>query len=414
MDREKDLPYCANYAFCGNKISWRSSRQQKAEIRICAGSLECKRFQQRTNRSRKIKEKNEKMSRLEEEVQAIKSVLINTTDENVSKQALACNVLQSLCSNSVIPNAAELKTTKVALLKTTKAVLDLPVVREKIKTQFMCIRSKACAFTFIRNYLERNKNAMFERFLPITDLSKIASYSLLPNLLNDVLSSKIIQLPEKVKVLFCSSGDSEINAFKDQEPLKKKRKTSEEKDLKPGVMMMAQSALNSTPFYNQYAPKDNECLKHHLAGRVISCKVSLLSAFIKQRGTTPPSVLEMAFARENCVVMWGVPKFDIPQPLPSFTREKRLRKYTREELIDELKAQGCTPAQLVRLTTNHARIGYLDCLLTGRDDNIFRPNITVIESLQLRMNEFDNNSICEPGGWIESEIGETFIAPYIK
>lgn len=408
MDREKDLPLCANYAFCGNKISWRSSRQQNAEIRICAGSLECKRFQQRTNRSRKIKAKNAKINRLEEENKAIKSVLNNTADENISKQALACNVLQTLSSNLLISNAVKLKTQD----DDTKLVLDLPVASDNIKTQFLCVRAKSDAFTFILNYLERNKNAMFEKFFPISHLGLIAAYSSLPNLVSDVMSSKIVQLPDKVKILFCSSGDSETYASTVLEPLKKKKKTTKETDKNPGFMSMAQLALDNTPFFNQYAPTDNECLRHHLAGRIESCKVGLLSVFIQQRGTTP-SLLEMAFARKDCVVLWGMPKFDSPRVLPSYTKIKKLSKYTKKELLNELKAQKISPTQITRLTSNQARIGFLD----GKSfdsKNRFQPCVEIVESEQICMNEFDINSICLPGAWIYSDVGKAFIAPYIK
>lgn len=417
--RERNLPNCANYAYCGNKISWRSSRQTNAEIRICAGSLECKRFQQRTNRSRKVLARKAQLLKLEEEVNSMKTVITKDDDNKISKQAIACTVLQTLSSTNTNLDADNLETQDDEMMK--NLTVDLSVSRhvhgDEIKPQYMCVRAKADVFTFKMNYLKANKDAMLEEFLSVDNLGKIASYASLPSLVEDVNSSKIVQLPEKLNILFCSSGTAEIYAT--TEPQKKKRKTKVGTNHKAGTMEKAKDALINTPFYNQYAPLAEECLKHHLAGRIVSCKVGLLSAFIKQRGPKP-SVLETAFATKDCVVLWGVPKFNNPSALPSYKKIKKLQNYNKVELLNELKAQKSSPEQIARLTTNHARFGFL-CGKVFDEDDRFKPCIEIEELEQRSINDYENapgendmSSICLPSSWFFGEQGEKFMKQYIR
>ena len=402
--KERNLPNCANYAFCGNKISWRSSRQRNAEIRICAGSLECKRFQQRTNRSRKVLARKLQMLQLEEEVNSMKTVIVKQADNTNCKQAIACTVLQALAVNNLKLSADN----STAQVKISKLTQDLSRCAEN-NLKYMCVRAKADVFTFKMNYLKENKEAMLEEFLSLVNLDKIASYSSLPNLVEDVKAMKIVQLPDNLNILFCSSGTSEICVRK-TEPEKKKRKTKGGDNQIAGIMENAKVALMNTPFYNQFAPLAEDCLKHYLAGRIVNCKVGLLSAFIKQRGPNP-SVLEMAFATPNCLVLWGEPKFDNISPLPSYQKLKKLTHYRKEELVNELKAQKVSLENIARLTTNQARLGYLYCKVFDEEER-FKPCIEIMETGQYNMNENDVNSICLPGAWILGDVGKKFISNY--
>jgi len=396
--RERNLPNCANYSYCGNKISWRSSRQTNAEIRICAGSLECKRFQQRTNRSRKVLARKAQLLKLEEEVNSMKTVITKQKDNSNCKQAIACSVLQALAVNT-LRLTAENSTAQDKITQLTQK-----------EPKYMCVRAKADVFTFKMNFLKENKEAMLEEFLSVVNLDKIASYSSLPNLVEDVKAMKIVQLPENLNILFCSSGTSEICAEKERPQHNKKRKIKGEADQITGIMENAKVALMNTPFYNQFAPLAADCLKHYLAGRIVNCKVGLLSAFIKQRGPLP-SVLEMAFATPNCLVLWGEPKFDNLSPLPSYPKIKKLIHYKKEELLNELKAQKVSLEHIARLTTNQNRVGYLYSKVFDEEDR-FKPCIEIMETEQYTMNENDMNSICLPGSWILGDVGKKFISQY--